>query len=167
MFCFLGVESFFCCSNRLVGFFELGIYQVEQDLWGIVLMSGLMTALLVYCIIAIETEYYAPTIKILRGMGANRNFVIQIFIFKALFITFVGGILGVVLGFCAANAISSISSLLGVASFISPVAEFSSIGLPIIITIISGLVGGIWPAIKASRLFGTKRKKSIAIKEAV
>ncbi|MCK5024938.1 MAG: hypothetical protein KAR56_04910, partial [Thermoplasmata archaeon] len=82
-----------CCTSHtetrqtssVVGFFERGIYQVEQDLWGIILMSGLMTALLVYCIIAIETEYYAPTIKILRGMGANRTFVIKIFIYKALF----------------------------------------------------------------------------------
>ncbi|MCK5310419.1 MAG: ABC transporter permease [Thermoplasmata archaeon] len=145
-------------TSGVVGFFERGIYQVEQDLWGIILMSGLITALLVYCIIAIETEYYAPTIKILRGMGADRNFVIQIFIYKALFITFAGGILGVAMGFCAASAISSISSLLGVASFISPTADFNSVVLPVIITLISGLIGGFWPAIRASKMFITKRR---------
>ena len=145
-------------TSGVVGFFERGIYQVEQDLWGIILMSGLMTALLVYCIIAIETEYYAPTIKILRGMGANRNFVIQIFMFKAFFITMVGGLLGVALGFCAASAISSVSSLLGIMTFISPVADFNSVVLPIIITLIAGLIGGFWPAIKASRMFITKRR---------
>jgi len=145
-------------TSGVVGFFERGIYQVEQDLWGIILMSGVMTALLVYCIIAIETEYYAPTIKTLRGMGANRSFVIQIFIFKALFITLVGGILGIALGICAAFAISSISTLLGVVSFISPVADFNSVVLPILIALASGLVGGIGPAIKASRMFVTRRK---------
>ena len=145
-------------TSGVVGFFERGIYQVEQDLWGIILMSGLMTALLVYCIIAIETEYYAPTIKILRGIGADRNFVIQIFMFKALFITLVGGILGVSLGFCAASAISSISSILGVVTFISPTADFNSVVLPVIISLISGIIGGIWPAIKASRMFTVKRR---------
>ena len=157
-----------CCTSHtetrqtssVVGFFERGIYQVEQDLWGIILMSGLMTALLVYCIIAIETEYYAPTIKILRGMGANRTFVIKIFIYKALFITLVGGILGVALGICAAFAISSISSLLGVVSFITPTADFNSVILPIIIAIMSGLIGGIWPAIKASKMFAVKRRNA-------
>ena len=147
-------------TSSVVGFFEIGIYQVEQDLWGIILMSGLMTALLVYCIIAIETEYYAPTIKILRGMGANRSFVIQIFIYKALFITIVGGILGVAMGMCAAFAISSISSLLGVVSFITPTADLNSVVLPIIIAIMSGLIGGLWPAIKASRMFVTKKEVS-------
>jgi len=162
-----------CCASNteirqtssVVSFFEKGIYQVEQDLWGIILMSGLMTALLVYCIIAIETEYYAPTIKILRGMGANRNFVIKIFIYKALFITIVGGILGVALGICAAFAIASISSLLGVVSFITPSADFSSVVLPVIIAMIFGLIGGIWPAIKASRMFAVKRITTTTKKE--
>ena len=154
-------------TSSVVKFFERGIYQVEQDLWGIILMSGLMTALLVYCIIAIETEYYAPTIKILRGMGANRIFVIKIFIYKALFITIVGGILGVALGMCAAFAISSISSLLGVVSFITPAADFNSVVLPIIIAIISGLIGGIWPAIKASKMFAVKRRAPTIKKEAI
>jgi len=151
-------DTTFRATSGVVGFFEKGIYQVEQDLWGIILMSGLMTAMLVYCIIAIETEYYAPTIKILRGMGANRSFVIQIFIFKALFITLAGGILGVALGICAAFAISSISSLLDVVTFITPVADFNSVIIPVIIAIISGLVGGFWPAIKASRMFVTNRR---------
>jgi len=153
-------------TSSVVGFFERGIYQVEQDLWGIILMTSLMTGLLVYCIIAIETEYYAPTIKILRGMGANRIFVIKIFIYKALFITLMGGILGVALGICAAFAISSISSLLGVVSFITPTADFNSVILPIIIAIMSGLIGGIWPANKASKMFAVKRRASITKKEA-
>ncbi len=163
-----------CCADvqirqtsSVVSFFERGIYQVEQDLWGIILMSGLMTALLVYCIIAIETEYYAPTIKILRGMGADRSFVIKIFIYKALFITIVGGVLGVALGICAAFAISSISSLLGVVSFITPTADFSSVILPVIIAIMSGLIGGFWPAIKASRMFAAKRRTPTIKKEAI
>lgn len=144
-------------TSGVVGFFERGIYQVEQSLWGIIIMSGLMTSLLVYCIISIETEYNAPTIRILRGIGASREFVIRIFLMKALFITFVGGILGTALGFCAANAIASISSLLGVMTFITPVANINSVILPVIISIISGLIGGFWPAIRASKMFTVRR----------
>jgi hypothetical protein len=144
-------------TTGVVGFFEKGIYQVEQGLWGIVLMSGAMTTVLVYCIISIETEYSAPTIKILRGMGASREYVIRIFMMKALFITFVGGILGTAMGFCAANAITSLSSLLKVMTFITPVADFKSIVLPVFISVISGAIGGFWPAMKASRLFAHGR----------
>ncbi len=144
-------------TTGVVGFFEKGIYQVEKGLWGIVLMSGAMTTVLVYCIISIETEYSAPTIKILRGMGASREYVVRIFMMKALFITLVGGVLGTAMGFCAANAITSLSSLLKIMTFITPVADMKSIALPIFISVISGVIGGFWPAMKASRMFTPRR----------
>jgi hypothetical protein len=142
----------------IIGFFEQGIYQVEQGLWGIILMSGSMTAILVYCIISIETEYSAPTIKILRGIGAKREYVVRVFLLKALFITLVGGIVGTAMGFCAANAISSMSSMLDVMTFITPVADFRSVVLPFLISMISGLIGGFWPALRASRMFAPRGK---------
>jgi hypothetical protein len=144
-------------TTGVVGFFEKGIYQVEQGLWGIVLMSGAMTTVLVYCIISIETEYSAPTIKILRGIGASRKYVIRVFMLKALFITLVGGILGTAMGFCAANAIISMSGVLNVFTFITPVANMKSVALPVLISIISGMIGGFWPALKASKMFASRR----------
>ena len=162
------LDELACCTegvytsptSGVVGFFERGIYQVEEGLWGIILMSGLMTALLVYCIISIETEFSGPTIKILRGIGASRKYVIRIFVLKALFITLVGGILGTAMGFCAASAIASISSLMDIMTFITPVADFNSVILPILISLISGLIGGLWPAIRASKLFAARRSQA-------
>ncbi|MFO7619632.1 MAG: ABC transporter permease [Thermoplasmata archaeon] len=144
-------------TSGVVGFFELGIYQVEQGLWGIILMSGSMTAVLVYCIISIETEFSAPTIKILRGIGARREYVIRVFMLKALFITLAGGMLGTAMGFCAASAISSLSSLMNVMTFITPVATFKSVVLPVLISMLSGLIGGFWPALRASKMFAPRR----------
>jgi hypothetical protein len=144
-------------TSGVVGFFEKGIYQVEDDLWTIILITGTITALLVYCIISIETEYNAPTIRILRGVGATRGFVVKVFLFKSIFITFVGGVLGAALGFCIASAISSLSSVIGVTTFVTPVATVDSIGLPIVISLISGLIGGFWPAVRASRMFTLRR----------
>ncbi len=146
-------------TSGVVGYFENGIYQVEQGLWGIILMSGLITMLLVYCIISIETEFSTPTIRVLRGIGAGRNYVIGIFMLKSLFITFVGGVLGTAMGFCAANAISSMSSLLDIMSFITPKASFGSVVLPVLISMAAGMVGGFWPAVKASKMFAPRRNQ--------
>ncbi len=146
-------------TSGVVGFFEKGFYQVEDGLWTIILITGLVTSLLVYCIISIETEYNAPTIKILRGVGATRTFVIKIFILKSLFITLVGGILGTALGYCTASAISSISSVFGVMTFVTPVATLDSIVIPICISLISGLIGGFWPAVRASKMFSLRRNE--------
>jgi hypothetical protein len=146
-------------TSGVVGFFEEGIHQVEDDLWTIIMITGLITSLLVYCIISIETEYNAPTIKILRGVGATRTFVIKIFILKSMFITLMGGILGTALGFCTASAISSASSVFGVMTFITPVATLNSILMPIFIALVSGLIGGFWPAVRASKMFSLRRNE--------
>lgn len=146
-------------TSGVVGYFENGIYQVEQGLWGIILMSGIIIMLLVYCIISIETEFSAPTIKVLRGIGAGREYVIGIFMLKSVFITFAGGVLGVAMGFCAANAISSMSSLLGIMTFITPKADFDSVVLPVLISLAAGTAGGLWPAVRASRLFAPRRER--------
>ncbi|MCK4266143.1 MAG: FtsX-like permease family protein, partial [Thermoplasmata archaeon] len=147
-------------TSGVIGYFEKGIYQVEDDLWSIILLTGLIISLLVYCIISIETEYQASTIRILRGIGATRSHVIKIFLLKSVFITFVGGIIGTALGFCAASAVSSISGVLGIMTFVTPVASFDSIVVPIMISVGSGLVGGLWPAIRASRLFTIRRDRA-------
>jgi putative ABC transport system permease protein len=146
-------------TSGVVNFFESGIFQVEDDLWTIVLITGIVITLLVYSIISIETEYNAPTIKIIRGIGATRKYVIQIFLMKACFITLVGGIVGAAMGFCAASAIASISSVLGIMTFITPSAGINSILLPLVIAVVSGLIGGLWPAIRASRLFTSQRRE--------
>jgi hypothetical protein len=151
--------AFYKPTSGVVGFFEKGIYQVEDDLWTIILITGTITSLLVYCIISIETEYNAPTIRILRGVGATRGFVIKVFLLKSLFITLVGGVLGTALGYCTASAISSLSSIFGIMTFVTPVATLDSIGLPIMISMISGLIGGFWPAIRASRMFTLRRNE--------
>ncbi|MDD4307439.1 MAG: ABC transporter permease [Thermoplasmata archaeon] len=144
-------------TTGVLGYFEAGIFQVEKGLWGIIFMSGLITALLVYCIISIETEYSGPTIRVLRGIGASREYVVRIFVLKALFITLFGGILGTAMGFCAASAVSSVSSVMNIMSFIRPLADARSVLLPLAISLLSGFIGGLWPAIKASRMFAPRR----------
>ena len=76
---------------------------------------------------------------------------------KSLFITLMGGIIGVALGYCTASAIASLSSIFNVTTFVVPVASFDSVILPVIIAMISGLIGGSWPAIRASRMFAIRR----------
>ena len=144
-------------TSGVVGFFERGIYQVEDDLWTIILITGTVTSLLVYCIISIETEYNASTIRILRGVGATRGYVVKVFLLKSLFITLVGGVLGTALGFCTASAIASVSSVFDVMTFVTPVATLDSVLLPVVISLISGLIGGFWPAVRASKMFTPRR----------
>jgi hypothetical protein len=138
-------------SVGIVEFFELGFYQVEADLWGVILSSAVIIVILVYNIMKIETQYRVPDIKIIKYLGASPMTVLSVFLFQAVFITALGAILGLALGIIAANAIVSLTELLGFTSILIPQVNFFVVGVPIIVALLAGFVGGFFPSYKASK----------------
>jgi ABC-type antimicrobial peptide transport system permease subunit len=138
-------------SVSIVEFFELGFYQVEGNLWAVVVSSAVIIVILVYNVMRIETQYRIPDIKIIKYLGASPKIVMYVFLSQALFICGVGAVLGLALGIMAANAIVSSSQLLGFTSVLVPQVTPYLIGLPIAMTLLAGLGGGFFPAYKASK----------------
>ncbi|MCK5038966.1 MAG: ABC transporter permease [Thermoplasmata archaeon] len=143
-------------TTSAVSFFETGIYQVEGNLWSIVLTTGIIVIMLVYSIMSIEIQYHKPTIENLKGLGAKRRVIIGIFTLKAILITVTGGIIGIALGICVANGVISISSLAGINTIIVPLVTHNSLIQPLALSIIAGLVGGLIPSLKATNILGRK-----------
>ncbi len=138
-------------SVSIVEFFELGFYQVEGNLWGIVISSAIIIVILVYNIMRIETQYRIPDIKIIKYLGASPKLIIYVFLSQALFIAFIGALLGLALGIMAANAIVSLAQLFGFGTVLIPQVTPYVIGLPIAMAVFAGFVGGLFPAYKASK----------------
>ena len=138
-------------SVSIVEFFERGFYQVEGNLWAVVVSSAVVIVILVYNVMRIETQYRVPDIKIIKYLGASPKIVIYVFLSQALFICCVGAVLGLALGIIAANAIVSSSQLLGFTSVLVPQVTPYLIGLPIAMTLLAGLGGGFFPAYRASK----------------
>ncbi|MEE9151248.1 MAG: FtsX-like permease family protein [Thermoplasmata archaeon] len=138
-------------SVSIVEFFELGFYQVEGNLWGIVISSAIIIIILVYNVMKIEIQYRMPDIKIIKYIGGSPKIVMYVFLSQALFISGVGAVLGLALGIIAANAIVSLSQLLGFTSVLVPQVTPYIIGLAIAMALFTGLGGGFFPAYKASK----------------
>ncbi|UCG70968.1 MAG: ABC transporter permease [Thermoplasmata archaeon] len=138
-------------SVSIVEFFELGFYQVEGNLWGVVISSAIIIVILVYNVMRIETEYRVPDIKIIKYLGASPWTVMYVFIAQALFISGIGAIFGLAMGIIAANAVVSLSQLMGLTSVLVPQVTPYIIGIPIIMTVFAGLIGGFFPAYRASK----------------
>jgi len=133
-------------------FFEHGINQIEGDLWGIIVTSAIVITILVYSIMSIEVQYKTEDIRILRYLGGSRKLVMMVFVLKSFFISLLGGALGVALGVVAMNAITSFSPLIGYNTLVIPQATWLSVALPFFVALLFGLIGGLLPAYKASRL---------------
>lgn len=84
-------------------------------------------------------------IGLLRAIGAKRQHILEQFMIESFTIAAIGGVLGIVLGVVLALAISMFAGW--------PVAwSFSAILLSVVFCAAVGLIFGIYPAIKASKL---------------
>jgi putative ABC transport system permease protein len=80
-----------------------------------------------------------------RAVGARRSDIVRQFVVEATMISFAGGTIGVILGVVISRAIAWLAGW-------STVVTFGSIALAFLVSISVGLVFGIYPATKASRL---------------
>jgi putative ABC transport system permease protein len=80
-----------------------------------------------------------------RSLGATKTDIIQQFVFEAVFISFLGGVIGIILGVVTANLISTSADIPTVISGWSIVLSFG-------VSTAVGLVFGIVPAQRASEL---------------
>ncbi|KAF0247058.1 MAG: hypothetical protein FD167_3422, partial [bacterium] len=85
-------------------------------------------------------------IGVRKALGAQRKDIVIQFLFEAMTLTFLGGLLGVILAVAAAKLISFLEpSLPGV-------IPLWAVTLGLVVSVAIGLVFGVWPATKASRL---------------
>jgi putative ABC transport system permease protein len=83
-------------------------------------------------------------IGVRRSMGALKSDIVQQFLFEAVIISVIGGLLGVVLGYFASKVIANSA---GIPSIVSGWSILLSAGVAIAV----GLIFGIFPARKAAQ----------------
>ena len=84
-------------------------------------------------------------IGVRRAIGARRSDVVRQFLVEAVLISFVGGMLGIVLGMSMARTIALLAGW-------STVTSVSSIVLSFAFSVSVGLIFGLYPAMKAAKL---------------
>lgn len=84
-------------------------------------------------------------IGIRRAIGARRGDILRQFLTEAALLSFIGGLLGVLLGFIISKVIAAVAPL---PTLVKPSLIISGLS----IAVITGLVAGVFPAVKAARL---------------
>ncbi len=132
-------------SDGLVAILKENTVQIRLAAVGIGIITLLGAAIGLMNIMLVAVAERTREIGVIKALGAkNRDIMIQ-FLVEAVLICQLGGVLGVILGILAGNLVS----LLIGSDFIIPWAWML---LGIITTTIVGLIAGLYPAAKASRL---------------
>jgi putative ABC transport system permease protein len=134
----LTAESFLDLLNQMTRLFRMalvGISSISMVVGGIVVMNIMMVAV---------TER-TREIGIRKAIGAKQKHILLQFLFESLTLTIVGGLIGMVSGFLIAKAVVGLMDMQ-----ISPSALAIVAGLSI--SMGTGLIFGIYPAMKAAKL---------------
>jgi ABC-type lipoprotein release transport system permease subunit len=138
-------------SMSVINFFEKGIYQIEQALWGLIGITSVIVGLLVYSTLSIEVGMRKPDIRLLKKMGAGPGRVAGLFAGRGVYFALCGAAIGVAAGCLAANVLISLAAARGLTTMIIPKADLFSVAIPFVIILLAGLVGAAIPSISAAR----------------
>lgn len=110
---------------------------------GIITMLGALTGLVNIMLVSVNER--TVEIGVRKALGAKRKNILAQFLLEAILICQIGGVLGIVLGILNGNSLTLIMG----GSFVMP---WLWIIVSIVICFITGIVSGVYPAIKASKL---------------
>ncbi|MDQ7064054.1 MAG: ABC transporter permease [candidate division KSB1 bacterium] len=138
-------DFYITTSEQLVSLWEAISKALFGSLLGIVSITLVVGGIIIMNVMLVAVTERTREIGIRKAIGAKRRHIVYQFIIESTTLTMVGGIIGIVLGFTAANLIAALSPLpYRIAMW--------SIALAIVLTFLVGLSFGVYPALKAARL---------------
>ena len=125
--------------NRILGILTIGV----AALGGISLLVG---GVGIFTIMTTNLTERTAEIGLLRAIGCPRRQLLSLFLGEAVMLSLFGAFIGIVIT-------AVVVALLSVLAPAFPVQiQLSTLGLAIAVAVITGLISGIWPAYKSSRL---------------
>ena len=125
--------------NRILGILTMGV----AALGGISLLVG---GVGIFTIMTTNLTERTAEIGLLRAIGCPRRQLLSLFLGEAVMLSLFGAFIGIVI----TAVVVALLSLLAPAFPVQ--IQFSTLGLAISAAVITGLISGIWPAYKSSRL---------------
>jgi putative ABC transport system permease protein len=132
-------------SGTIIGIWRQATDGIVAVLVGVVGLSLVVGGIVIMNIMLMVVTERTPEIGLRKALGARRRDVIYQILIETITLSTVGGVLGTALGFAVALLIERLTP-------VPAAVEVWSVGLGISMTILVGLVFGIYPAMRAAAL---------------
>ena len=140
-------------ARQVSKFFEKSIINISRLLSTIIIFVIILMVMGIYNSMNMVVSERSREIGIIRAMGARRSFVLRLFVVESAFLALLGGLFGVALGVAMSHGITSFFSIFVPGSpSVAPLTKIATIVWGIAASLSSGLIGGILPANRASRV---------------
>ena len=118
---------------------------LAKILTGIVIMALLIGGIVIMSLMSIAVSERRKEIGVRRSVGAARSDIVAQFVFESVFVAFAGGLAGVLIGISGMQIATKLQKL-------PAVLVWQPLVTAILLSIVIGIVFGIYPAWKASRV---------------
>ncbi len=132
-------------SDSLVEEIEENTQKLQAGAIAIGIMTLFGAAIGLMNIMLVSVTERTREIGIVKALGASRSTILAQFLTEAVVITQVGGVVGIVIGMLVGNVVT----LFAGGTFLVP---WNWIMMSFIVCLITGLLSGLYPAVKAARL---------------
>lgn len=122
---------------------------INSIIYGIAIISLIVGSLSIINTMMMSVGERTREIGIKKAIGAKTVMVLREYVAEAIAIGFIGGVVGVILGFVIVNSLNNVMEASGDGLFLfTPLVAFWSI----IFSIVLGIIAGFMPAIHATRI---------------
>ncbi|MBU6999783.1 MAG: FtsX-like permease family protein [Theionarchaea archaeon] len=139
-------------ARELSYFFSKGtvnLYETLRQMLGIVVAILVLSVFLSMNTAVLERKW---EIGVLRALGAKKSFILRLFLYESVIISFLAAGIGIALGIIFSNSLtvffSEIQQVKGIQPVITATLLVEAVAGPLLI----GVLGGILPAYRASRM---------------
>ncbi len=110
------------------------------------LFSLLIGAFGIANIMFVSVKERTNQIGIQKALGAKNSFILWQFLFEAMFLSMIGGIIGILLVWAGTQLLSQITTSFTIT------LSFKNVLIGLLISSVIGIIAGLWPAWKAAKL---------------
>ena len=132
-------------SDTVLGIYQQATSGIFAVLVGVVALSLLVGGIVIMNIMLMAVSERTREIGLRKALGAKRRDIMSQFLTESVTLSSFGGVVGIILGFIAAQVIAYFSPL-------PATLELWAVGLGVGITAVVGLFFGAYPAARAARL---------------
>jgi putative ABC transport system permease protein len=136
----------------ILNYFVKSTEEIAYDLIILEIVSILIIIILVNAIMSMEIKENVRNISIMRCLGATPKTILYIYMLRAMYISIVGGLLGLCLGVINSYLLVGAIPRLGFKTLYAVYVPTIVLIIPFLIALFSGFIGSIIPLRKATRI---------------